>query len=146
MAQYATVTWQKGDEVTSQKLQQMASNEDWLKDNVILGNISYPQNNLGGVAMGRKNEMVRATRLEAINMVFDSQAPAPFLDLEVPLPPVFTEAPVGVVSIANDEGGHRFGCTWINDNTTDKWILRLWEQHSRSVRISGSLNIILIGR
>jgi hypothetical protein len=143
MAVYTTVSWQPGDEVTSAKLQQMCQNEEWLKDNLIIGNSNFPANGNGDVASGRQPGIIAINKIEVVSFKYDSTIPRKWYDAQVRYPPTFTEPPITIFStysVWNEP------CCWLLDGTrTSRGIFRISDQHGRSVRHQGELNILLIG-
>lgn len=98
MAQYTTVTWSPGDGAVGEKFAQMAQNEEWLKENIILGNVNYFPNALGEIPDGRQNGAERAVKLEGVGFRYNSQTPTTEYRFTVPFPPVFTKPPLVVAS------------------------------------------------
>ena len=132
MPTYASVSWQDGDEVTSAKLNQMAQNEQYLKDNIIIGNTTI------------NGSTSSALKIEAIRMEFDSNTAVQVYNFRVDLPPVFTEPPVIVFS-------HNvllyFTVAHLTEsNRTDYCEFYMVENLQNIVRFQGTLNIIAIGR
>lgn len=144
MAAYTTVSWQKGDEVTSTKLQQMAQNEQWLKDNAIVGNLNYIASALGAPPAGRSLGIHTATRLEAIRVDYDSQVPVSGFIVKVNLPPVFTEPPI----IASSHSTIDFytNCMLYVADRTDYCEFHISHRDGQTVHLRGQLHIICMGR
>lgn len=143
MGQYATVVWSEGDEVTSIKLEQMAQNEQWLKDNIIVGNMNWIPNALGAVTEGREPGVVPATKLEVVEYRYDSQVPVKYYDFTVKYPPVFTQPPVTLFSIydpSDDIVVRRRG-----SNRTDQGVFRLWDTRGLTKTFVGDITVLLIG-
>lgn len=91
---FQKVSWSRGDAVTSQKLQQMSNNDEWLKDNALLTRLVFPQNSAGKVASGRKRGTVSAKRMEVISYPFKSTTAVRELDVRVPFQPVWSAPPI----------------------------------------------------
>ena len=132
MPTYASVSWQDGDEVTSAKLNQMAQNEQYLKDNIIIGNTTI------------NDATAQALKIEAIKTPFDSNTAVQVYNFRVNLPPVFTEPPVIVAS-------HNvllyFTIVHVTEtNRTDYVEFYMCEKDSQIVRFQGEMNIIAIGK
>jgi hypothetical protein len=132
MPTYASVSWQDGDEVTSAKLNQMAQNEQYLKDNIIIGNTTI------------NDTTNQALKIEGIRLDFDSQSAVQVYNFRVNLPPVFTEPPVIVFS-------HNvllyFTVVHLTEsNRTDYCEFYMAENLQNIVRFQGTMNIIAIGK
>ena len=132
MPTYASVSWQDGDEVTSAKLNQMAQNEQYLKDNIIIGNTTI------------NDATAQALKIEAIKVPFDSNTNVNVHTFRVNLPPVFTEPPVIVAS-------HNvllyFTIVHVTEtNRTDYVEFYMCEKDGGNVRFQGEMNIIAIGK
>jgi hypothetical protein len=143
MAAFATVTWQEDDEVTSDKLSQMSQNDTWLKDNLILGNFSAPPNALGTIAEGRTATREPITKMEAIAFAFDSQVPVYNHDFDVPLPPVFTAAPIIAISY-NVE--NFYSVLHTHSITPNKVHCTISNRDGLTTRIQGVVRIIAVGK
>ena len=94
LGQYASVQWEAGDEVTSTKLNQMAENDDWLKDNMLTGEMRVPIGTLGQVAIGRTRGVTQAKKLTIVTRWIDSQTPVKEIDLGFAIPPGFSQSPI----------------------------------------------------
>jgi len=143
MGQYTTVTWQAGDEVTSTKLQQMCSNTEWLKDNIVLGNLNYIRNGDGNPPNGREAGIEPIKRIEALAVKFDSDIPKLYHDFGINIPSVFTEPPLIIPALWN----------WQNDiiNVIDgtrptRATFRVQDIHGRTVRHQGEMHVLFIGK
>lgn len=143
MAQYTTVVWDEGDEVTSQKLEQMAQNETWLKDNLIIGNNNYIANALGQTA-GRTTGIASTTKLEVIEVEFDSQVPVVYHDFVVRFPPVFTEPPV--VFYSHSDHDENTVVRHFTKGGATSATFRVWNTAGTSHRKHGTLGILLLGK
>src|ERR1044072_8775335 len=74
MAVYTTVQWSAGDEVTSEKLNAMAQNEQYLKDNAIVGQIQYLAGAHGEVPFSRPTgQTITATKMCGLYVPFSSE-------------------------------------------------------------------------
>lgn len=144
MAQYATVNWSDGDEVTSQKLNQMAQNEQWVKDNLIIGNANYVPNPQGKMVPGRSKGITSVTKMEIVEVVYDSQVPVKYWDLTVNFPPVFTEQPTVFYSHLDTDEDAVVRMTLQTGTKSAKF--RVWNTDGLSKRKHGYLNLLLLGK
>lgn len=94
MANFQKVEWNRGDAVTSAKLQQMSNNDEWLKNNAIQGRLVFSANSAGKVSRGRTRGTVTAKRIESITLPFDSVTSVREYDVRVPFQPVFSAPPL----------------------------------------------------
>lgn len=143
MGQYTTVQWQAGDEVTSSKLQQMSQNSEWLKDNIILGNMNFPTNALGAVSNGRSPGIDPIKRMEVIAIRYDSEVPKKYCDVTVKYPPVFTMHPVVQHSLYSWQD---VSCVLIDGTKPTQGVFRIFDVHGRTVRHQGELYLTLVGK
>jgi hypothetical protein len=143
MAQYATVVWSEGDEVTSQKLEQMAQNETWIKDNLIVGNANYVTDP-NGATSGRVAGIQTITKMEVVEIAYDSQVPVLFYDFTVVFPPVFTEPPV--IFISNYDHDEASVLRVFTKNGTTNCIIRVWNTSYTTHRKRGHASIMLVGK
>lgn len=132
MPTYSTANWQDGDEVTSTKLQQMAQNEQYLKDISIVGETVI------------NNGISTVSKMEGIRLDFDSSAAVQVYILRVDLPAVFTEPPVIVFS--HNVSTYFTIVQLTESNRTDYCEFYMAEKDSQIVRFQGTLNIIAIGK
>lgn len=102
MANYTGVTWQPDDEVTSTKLQQMCTNQDWLKENLILGDVYFVANNSG--ALLPTPFTVGSTKLLKIDAKvkpFNSQVETAWIDMDINIPPGYTNVPLCIPTVTD---------------------------------------------
>lgn len=145
MPSYATVVWQPDDEVTSDKLQQMCQNTDWLKDRAILGNVTFQYGNLGQAPFGRTPGTMQANREDGLYIPFDSQVPVSSWSVDIPYPVGYTVPPICVVTIAQGQGDNLCGVL-TQDASTAKAIYRVFKRDGSTVQLRGALNVMLFGR
>jgi hypothetical protein len=143
MATYQSVSWQPGDELTSVKMQQMAQNDEWLKDNLIIGNVNFPRNGAGQVAAGRTAGAFKAKRVEGIAYKFDSSINRRWYDFRVNFPSVYTKPPIIIHSVYSPF--KELTSRVISGGKTNYAVFRVWDTGHRSLRLDGELDIILIG-
>lgn len=144
MAQYATVNWQPGDEVTSLRLEQMAQNEEWLHDNALIGVINYQPSALGQPPSGRAPGLKVAKRVCAVRIDFDSQVPVSVHIVRIDLTNLgFTEAPVVAISY-NVENNFCVAHHAIGDRN-DYCEIFFSQRDALIVQIKGTLDLILVG-
>lgn len=144
MGTYSKVDWQANDEVTSEKLQQMSDNIEWVKDNYLKGRMLFSQNiGLGKVAGGRTRGTKTATRIEAYQYPFDSLQAMSEFEVKMPLHPVFSEPPIVIANAASIFQRLTLR-VFVYGNTS--WIkFRIMEIDGRSRRMQGEINALLIG-
>jgi hypothetical protein len=144
MGTYTTVTWSPNDEVTSSKLQQMSDNDTWLKDNALIGRMVFPLNaSLNKVAAGRSRGSVVGKRLEVIQYPFDSMTPTKEFEVRVPLQPVFTNAPI--ILVTPYSVFTRVSVRILRQGQNKYVDFRISEIDSLSRRLVGELNIMAFG-
>jgi hypothetical protein len=141
MAQYTTVVWEEGDEVTSQKLGQMAQNEQYIKDNLIIGNANFVPNSIGTTT--RAAGIASVTKMEVLEIDYDSQVPAKYYDFTVRFPPVFTQPPVIFFSNYDHDEDTVLRIYTKNGNTSA--IFRVWNTSLLSRRHHGHVTVLLLG-
>lgn len=145
MGAYATVNWQTGDEVTSQRLQQMAANEQYLYDKIILGDIEYRPSALGVAPAGREPGIVEAKRIGAMRIDFDSQVPVSVHYVHVDITNLaFTEPPV--VTLAYNVENYFSVCHLSIADRTDYVELQFASRDGLVVQLKGSLHLHFLGR
>lgn len=140
---YQYVNWQPDDEVVSSKLKQMSDNEQWIADNMLVGNVTYLAN---GTILpeGRTVGTVKATKMQSFYIQFDSVTPVSSLVVEIPYPPIFTFAPIITFSIASGPGTEFCGVI-TTDVSTIKSRIKIFKRDGAAVQIIGRLNIICMG-
>lgn len=144
MAAYETVSWQPGDEVTSQKLQQMASNDTYLHGTKVQGDIEYQLSNVGKAPAGREAGIDQAKRVCAVRVDFDTQVAVDHHQLVVPIQNLgFTKPPVIAIS-------HFTVFVWsvaliFEADRVDKFKVLIRESTGRQARLMGNLHAVLVG-
>lgn len=141
MGQYSTTTWEEGDEVTSQKLEQMAQNEQYLKDNLLLTNVNILPNPNG--VSTRAQGIFSATKMEVIEMDYDSQVPVKYHNFTVTFPPVFSQPPV--IFYSNyDQDENTVVRIYIKSGATS-CVFRVWNTDGLTHRHHGHITVLLVG-
>lgn len=143
MAVYQTMSWSPGDEVTSQKMQQMADNDQYLKDSMVLVRNVFTQNSAGKVANGRVRGTNPASRIESIAIVFDAGSAKKEYDVRIPLPPVFTKPPL--VFVTPYVPFYKVSCRILRVGGVKYVDVRVSTIDNSSVRMSGELNLLAVG-
>lgn len=145
MAAYATVTWQAGDEVVSQRMQQMANNEQYLYDKLITGDIEYRPSALGNAPAGHNAGIIEAKRIGAMRIDFDSQVPVPQHLVHIDITNLaFTEPPV--ISMAYNVLNCFAVCQLSIADRIDYIELLLAERTGLTFRLQGQLHFHFLGR
>lgn len=145
MGTFASVTWQTDDEVTSQKLGQMAQNDDWLKDNLVRGDhIQLASPDTTSTTCGRPVGLTPLSRMEAFNIRFDSGSHVSSWDITIDLPPVFTAPPICVGTVANNTR-LSLTCKVINHCSTSYVRFRIFHVDLNTIQMTGSLNVVAFG-
>jgi hypothetical protein len=142
--QYSTVNWQPGDEVTSQKLQQMSNNSEWLKTNIIMGNLNFQRNALGQTPHGRQPGTLPAKRMEAVAIKYNSQVPVPQYDFWVNFPPVFTQMPM--VFLTNWTVWNNTVARILNIEGTRRVLVKVHDINFSAAKLEGDLHLLLVGQ
>lgn len=140
---FQKVQWNRGDAVTSAKLQQMSNNDDWLKDNALLTRLVFAQNSAGKVAQGRKRGTVAAKRMEVIAFPFDSVTNVREWDVRVPFQPVWSAPPLVFPSLflPFSKGSVRI----LRVGGTSYADLRITTVDNASQRLGGEVNLLCVG-
>lgn len=144
MGQYATVTWSPGDEAVGQKFQQMAQNEEWLKENIIIGNLNFMANDIGELPDGRSPGAVSATKLEVVQYRFNSQVAVSEYEFRVNFPPSFTQPPV--VLFSNQDLDDKSVIRMVSQTGTEYANFKVWHTDGLSKLFVGMISIALIGQ
>jgi hypothetical protein len=146
MATYEYVTWQPDDEVTSTKLAQMANNEQWIHDNMLTGSVSYRAGGDGVAPTGKTPGTHVADTVYGIYQNFNSLVATTSYTIKITYPPIFTEPPVIVATVANGNAASSFVCIITRNSGTDYANVRIFRRDGAAVVISGGLNVMLIGK
>ncbi len=139
---YVGTSWASGDEVTSAKLQQMSANDAYFNENMIHGNLNFLVGS-GGGPVGRTPGAVTGLRFEAVRYDFDSVTAVQVFTFQVPIPAVFTTAPICAISynvtsyftIIHSSEGDR----------TDYVEFYCVEKDQQYVRFVGKMSILMFG-
>lgn len=145
MAQFATVTWTGAAEVTSNKLQQMSNNDEWLKENMILGDIAFLKNSIGKMGYGREEGIVKPKKIMGVNIFVDSQVPVSYTDVIVRYPVPFTTPPLVFVTPAFGPSMHVF-VRVLDVSKSNQCTIRVNYGNTPSTKhLMGELNVLAIG-
>lgn len=138
------VSWQPDDEVTSDKLQQMADNEQYCYDNQIAGYLTWRRNTSNANMNGRAEGTEKYQKVYPIQVFFDSGAPAQTYNITVPYPNVFTKPPLLSVTVADGGGKHMLPLI-LEDHRTDRCIVQLYARDLSSITFVGNIHVVAFG-
>lgn len=142
MATYESVSWQNGDEVTSTKLDQMARNGDWLKDNLIFGDaIRVGNGDLVPSPMTIGSSKIK--RIDAKVKPFNSQVPVTYMDVDVNLPKGYTNPPI-IIPAVSDVHGRGYGIVIARRNGNHSITFRIYQLDSIAKIISGMIHVLFV--
>jgi hypothetical protein len=146
---FVQVNWQDDAEVTSEKLQQMATNEQWNNYFMISGQITFAVGN-NGAPSGRAIGIQKASRMEGIYIPFDSLTPTPAgWKVRINYPKVnWIDPPIINVTIANGSADPLFGVL-VRDGDSGPSAyaeFMVYSYRGLNQRIRGALNVTLLGR
>lgn len=143
MANFTGVNWQPDDEVTSTKLQQMCTNTDWLKENLILGDAHFVGNGDLLPTPFTKGS-TKILRIDAKVKPFNSQVETAWMDVDVNLPPGYTNVPICIPSVT-DVHGRGYYVNLKRYNGLSSVTLRITQADNIAKVISGQVQCIFVG-
>lgn len=143
MANFTSVNWQPDDEVTSTKLQQMCSNLDWLKENMILGDAYF----VGNGDLTPSPFTIGSTkilRIDAKVKPFNSQVETAWMDMNIDIPPGYTNTPLCIPTVT-DVHSRGYYVNLKRYNGLSSVTVRITQADHIAKVISGQVQCIFIG-
>lgn len=143
MAVYESLSWQEDDEVTSEKLNKMTQNEQWLKDKMIIGGLHVRITGAGTLRPdGYTPGTYHLKTMEHILHKFDSGVPVKTYDFNVEVPNVFKGLPGVLVTL---KGATFNGHLQVRSIAGGQCTLRATETHGVAVRMIAVAHVLFIG-
>lgn len=147
MAVYESVTWEPGDEVTSAKLNKMAQNAEWLKDNAINADYNFIIDSFGRPPKDRSAASSKMTKIVAVevnvNALFNSVSQ---IAVTFQTPTGFTTPPTTFVSLYSN----LHGVVAVNAvrPTTSSTVINLYcsDPVNKKKRLDGRIHVLFVGK
>lgn len=143
MATYESVSWQSGDEVTSVKLDQMAKNGEWLKDNMIMGRAIRSNNgDLTPSPLNTGSSPIK--RIDAVVKPFNSGVSTAWMDIDVNIPSGYTNLPIVIHSMGGDPNDYLDSVIY-RYNGTKSVTFRISQSDHIAKVLNGNIHVLFIG-